>query len=973
MIKRTKICSIVILLIFLFGNSAFSPAQDSWTKGPKVKATVMKWQTKLYNEWKGLPVPPITPYSGPFGSEARAFVGAINIYKGNDPKIKKNIERYWDFTYTAVKGPYNPELDWRPINREFEEAVIEDWRRMGYNCSYKGGFNTFRVGKYLKDKHGMLGAIEQTLWGQGAGEMPPLDYTGKKIGQGFREGCNSFFVKKYYDLGVAAVSGQVINYPDALFQVGGHRMTCSWDEVGLRTRSHIDYHPQATIEFRKYLKEIWFGDAAPNEDTNNDGRTYNRFTGEDLTDWDQVQPIKLSPYYNDAWRGRDNPAVDKIMWEQPGRFKLWIDFHGYWTIEYFRRINNDATKAINDRGIKGRVSCYPFMQHFIIWPSANAKSGNSFYWYCRLSPVVNVEHMWPDSPAMNLNYAITDRLAPRFNTPVMGWVWFYFGREGYDMYNGPNDCARAMARLMGHRIDGTHHWLYSPIYRGRDRNQRLQIAYWQNFLASHYKGYLAGSAPPEAQIALLMPNYTGYFYRYFQYPKTDWGYTSEGFQNSQLNYEMVTEEELELDKGILDQYKVLYVIGSEWTTPTIKKRIDDFIKNGGIVFANVDSLSLDIAKNKRTDYLEKTFGVKITHKYKNGFFPSVQNMAESAWAKDLDTWGFPTKLQGHSVHWDKLDDPRSFAGIWARTHLSVEKGPDGKVKRDGLNRMVRKPDWKIIRGKDGHPVLDEKEFKKYEEVMDRMPNKVHGIPQSPLDMRKKHMIKFKNNIHVPTYGEIDIAKSINNGKPIAWYGKEIVGIETDNTVWLGLRLGIDLHAISPRISMHRTSGPVNPFVTNPPDLYQAHKPYADMLAYAAEKANVKRVAQLTIGSKKVYNLEVLPRVDADGTLMAIVINHDKTVAEYDVEIDFDYVKKNMEAWDMLNEKTIEKKTDGKFKLNVPAWGISIFMLGTPNNLKPIKLIQAGLNKKDMSVPKYFLDRPELLKYEWNVPIPKIGE
>ncbi len=910
-------------------SSNFSQGQDVLTGGQKTKSTVMEWQKKLYRDWKSLPEPPITPYDGPFGGEARAFVGGINGYKGNDPKIKKNVKRFWDFSYTAVKGPYDPELDWRPINHEYEEAIIEDWRRMGYNCAYKGNFNTFRVGKYLKDKYGMLGAIEQTLWGQGPGEEPPFDYTGKKIGRGVREGCNSFFVEKYYDQGVAAVSGQVINYPGALFQVGDHRLTCSWDEVGMRTRSYIDYHPQAAVEFRKYLKEVWFGDSAPNKDTNSDGRTYNQFTGENLTNWDQVQLLQLSPHFKDAWGGRENPEIDKVMWEQPGRFKLLLDFQGYWTIEYFRRVNNDATKAINAKGINGRVSCYPFMQHFIIWPSANAVAGNSFYWYCRLSPVVNVEHMWPDAPAMNLNYAVTDRLAPRFNTPVMGWIWFYFGGEGSDMYNGPNDCARAMARMMGHNVDGTHHWLYSPIYRGRDRRQRLQIAYWQNFFAMHYNGYLASSTPPEAQIAMLMPNYTGYFYRYFQHQKADWAYTAEGLQNSQLNFEMVTEEELELDEGVLDQYKVLYVIASEWTTPTIKKKINAFIKKGGIVFANVDSLSLDIVRNKRTDYLEKTFGVKITHKYKNGFFPSAQTMEESAWAKTLDTWDFPAKLQGHSVQWYKQDDPRSFAKIWARTHLSVVKEPDGKVKRDVLNRMTRKPEWKIIRGKDGHPMRDKKEFEKYDAVMDKMPKKVRGITQSPLDMRKKHMITFKGSSAVPTYGEIDTARAVNKGKPIAWYGKEIIGVETRNTVWLGLRLGNDLHAISPRMSMHRTTGPVNPFMTDPPNLYQAHKPYADMLAYAAEKAGVERVVQLTNGRRKVYNLEILPRANSDGTLMVIVINHDETETRYNVKVDSRYVKKGMEAWSMLDEKTIEKRTDGKFKLNVPSWGVSVFMLGTP--------------------------------------------
>jgi len=71
---------------------------------------------------------------------------------------------------------------------------------------------------------------------------------------------------------------------------------------------------------------------------------------------------------------------------------------GYFTFEFFRRINEEATQKMNAAGKPGRISCYPFTQHFIIWPGANQRQGNSFYWYHRLSPVVNVEHMWADAP-----------------------------------------------------------------------------------------------------------------------------------------------------------------------------------------------------------------------------------------------------------------------------------------------------------------------------------------------------------------------------------------------------------------------------------------------------------------------------------------------------------------------------------------------------------------------------------------------
>ena len=60
-------------------------------------------------------------------------------------------------------------------------------------------------------------------------------------------------------------------------------------------------------------------------------------------------------------------------------------------------------------------------------------------------------------------------------------------------------------------------------------------------------------------------------------------------------------------------------MGSEWTTPTIRKRIEKFIAGGGHVFANADSLSLDIPTGKRTDFLATTFGVTVDHKDKVPF------------------------------------------------------------------------------------------------------------------------------------------------------------------------------------------------------------------------------------------------------------------------------------------------------------------------------------------------------------------
>ena len=105
---------------------------------------VPEHRAKLYRDWKKLPEPPITPYEGPFGPSARAFPDRqehqyIAANKDNLTEAQvANLKAISDYRHTAQNGVYDPKLDPRPINREYEKAILEDWNRMGYNCAYKG-------------------------------------------------------------------------------------------------------------------------------------------------------------------------------------------------------------------------------------------------------------------------------------------------------------------------------------------------------------------------------------------------------------------------------------------------------------------------------------------------------------------------------------------------------------------------------------------------------------------------------------------------------------------------------------------------------------------------------------------------------------------------------------------------------------------------------------------------------------------
>jgi len=868
----------------------------------------------LSKAWHALPAPPITPYFAPFGDGARAFVGDWT-------KIPEVQKVYWD---TQRLGKYDPAKDPRPINLELEAATIDDWKRMGYNCTYKGNLFSYRVGRFLK-KNGMLGAIDQTLWGNWG--LPPLSYDGKE-GPRQHEGCGSFFVKANYDAGVQLLTNYVKNYGDLdMPKIGDYYITCGWDEVGMREGGWIDYRPEAIVEYRRYLKEVWFRDATPDTDTNKDGCTYNKFTGEHAATWDEVKPPILSPGYYRATQ----PVDEK--WSRPGAYKLWIDFHRYFTFEFYRRTNAEASTKAGKQ-----IECYPFPQAFIMWPGMDYAMGLSMYWNARLNPVLNNEQCWPDGPCMAINYAHTDHFARKYHNVIMGWSWFWFANKGERLY-GPYDIERGLARMMGHSVDGIHHWLYSPQYRSKYQGQRLQLATWYNFLASHYATFLAKSAPPAPQVAVLMPDYTGYFYRQFTHPKMDHTYLSQGLTEAGIPYEIISEEELDLETDALKPYKLLCVVSSEWTTPTIRRRIEAFIARGGTVLVGTDALSLDITMGKRTDFLENVCGAKLTHKYKNPFSPSMQTAEEEAWGAELNGLGV-LSLQGGGEIGGDVDKPGVFAKLW--------------------------------KAQDGQPVRDEEAWKKMDAVLAKLPAKGRGdLAQSAIDMRQVPRIKYLSETgapdNLPAYGEIDVA-TVTKGKPIAWYGKDICGIETEHTVWLGTSPGMSLHALAPRKSMSQMTEPCNPFLTTVPDEYSGHQPYVNLLAYAVRKAGVKPVVSVTLHEHTPCNLEVLPRTDAVGNLLVFIINHDKTEATYHVAMDPEYVKKTLPrhatAWNLLKAEVIEKDTDGAFELAVPASRVAVVYVGSEKVLGPMRDAQANITRKDMSVPKYFLDHPELNTAEW---------
>jgi hypothetical protein len=831
----------VYLLLLALGCSSLIAGDEN---AKEFKA----WREKFIASWRALPVPPVTTYSG----------------------------------HALGSG------DW------------DDWHYMGFNTGYKGG--GYESGRLIK-AHGGLGYIAQTYW---AGYREPYAYTydGKPYGRlGGDEGC-AFFIERNYKLGGEHLRKIVTTHGDTdLVKVGDTCIGSSWDELGIKVRAAIDYYPRALVLYREYLKTVWFGDESPDRDTNQDGRTYNAFTGEKLTSWDEVAPPNLTVAFH------TNPQeMDQVMWRRPGAYKLWIDFHRYYTFKYFRDISDDGSVAAGRR-----MELYPFPLSFIMWPGCNAFLGLDYYWNARLSPIITNEQCQPDHPASTLGYAQLNHLSRKFGNVMMNWSWFNDQPDTVLDVDRNYGIERALARLVGHRSDGIQFFIDSPFYKTPPFNSiRAQLGFWHNFFARQYPAFLAHSEPLQPTVALLAPDYSGYFYRQWQLNKQNYAFTSQALSEAQIPFAVVSEHELELDAWALDSFKLLYVVSSEWSTPTIRQRITEFMRKGGTICVDSDSLSLDITTGKRTDFLEKMCGAKLLKKYKTPLYPTMQNAEESAWAAPVNTL----------ITWqsDKLHH-----GVLSRFW-----------QKDAVGNVVR----------------NEGTWKQLDDLMAKMPRIGRGnLAQEPIDMREPPKIRYAAGIGATdgliAYGDIATAQ-VKSGKPIAWKGNEVCGVETAQAVWLGSSPGMGVHALFPRIAFSHTWDLCNPFTTSAPDDFAAHQPYVDLVAYAARKAGIIRPVSVLKDGKIPCNIEVLPRTDNAGNLMVVIINHDATDATYQVVVADQYVReklpKKATAWNVLANTLIEEDTDGHFDMKLAPWRASVVFLGEGPVLQRIQQVQTDLLK-----------------------------
>jgi len=495
-----------------------------------------------------------------------------------------------------LKVPYIAHYHWQgsALPADLQEEYLQDYLQMGFTGIQKEGVDGGRVFR----KRGLHGFMWQTYWGHPDLEMfiGPDGNVMQNVDGGGSWLYGNFSSEKNMDAGANAIMQFLKENEDAVFELGGYKIANSWDETGLQAcYRHNSCSPHSTSAFRQWL-----------ERENKTVTAMNQAWGSSFKSWEEINIPKDNEIFD----------VNPFLW------KAYKDFKGWELPNYFHQIQ----KRVESKGIPFR---YPIFAHaFMTWPNINSWLGLNAYQVAQTSPVLINEHFQPDFPVTSVAFAWTDRLSREYQRPVLDYAWFLTSLHSSPT---PRQIERAFGRSLMHTTHGYLMWVYLQTLWRTQPEMRGAVAFWHHFFQDHW-GFLKEAEPLRPQIAVLFPGYAGYFYKLWDYPKQDYCWGAQALIEAQYPFTVVQEEEVE--KGILNNYKALVVFSAERTSAKVLEEIGTFIDNGGCVFADGDSLARSI-DGKPTNFLQRRFGVEVTHKAHAPFMPTYQSKEEQRWAESL--------------------------------------------------------------------------------------------------------------------------------------------------------------------------------------------------------------------------------------------------------------------------------------------------------------------------------------------------
>ena len=556
-------------------------------------------------------------------------------------------------------------------------------------------------------------------------------------------------------------------------------------------------------------------------------------------------------------------------YKTPAQWKLWVDFHAYYTNLFFL----EAGRTVGEK-IGRDVELFPFAHATMKWPGASSARGLDAYKQARSHRMLVVEDCQPDYPGSTIAYSMTDQLSRRYGRPVIGWSWFW---PEPDRSNDPLEAERSLARAMGHNVHGLLFWVYSEKWSEKPA-MRSSVAYWHKLFDAHWP-FLRQAWATTPQVAVLYPRNTGNMYYNWDYPKMDYGWTFQALSETHVPFEVVTDNQIEAEPDVLNDYKVLIAPTATWESGKLRQAIASFIKKGGFVMADGDGFMMDVDTGKPVNFLAELFGVQLERKHKGAFAPTYDNAEEFDWVK-------------------------SKAAAWQMAKWVPKTTGE---EPDLLDRC------EVLAMADPQ----------FAELSTELPKTSGtGLQQNLLDPRKPQLIEGSDGEKHRTFHDIVTGKPLSGGKTIANFEGEPCAVETARTLWLGFRPGFDHACVFPLRQMAKWGESVWPFDKTLSTDAKGCSSSRGWIARILDKAGVKPEIALSLNGQSCPWIEILKRGDKDENSLIFLIDHEGQGGKYQMK------SLKGEAVDLMSGKPLARTADGTIEIEIPAKRVVMLAVGS---------------------------------------------
>ena len=153
---------------------------------------------------------------------------------------------------------------------------------------------------------------------------------------------------------------------------------------------------------------------------------------------------------------------------------------------------------------------------------------------------------------------------------------------------------------------------------------------------------------------------------------------------------------------------------------------------------------------------------------------------------------------------------------------------------------------------------------------------------------------------------------------------KVVGTFTPQTVWIGSQPG---HEVFSNCSEQYVTCELKG--DNPRERSALeHDDYRRLVAALARRAKLPTVADVSYRAQNASHIEVgMLRDPQTGVRWYTFINHEGLTGPCQVRVHGTRDRTDTMVWDLLRNRLIEERTDGRFTLRVPSWGVSMVLVG----------------------------------------------